>query len=207
MSTYILDTETTGISKSDQVIELAYLPCLQLEAELFTINDPELYIKDALAETYTERFLPSCPINQHAHAVHGINRTDLIGKKSSQNIDLPDNIKYIVGHGVSFDKRLLAQSNTTLVNKLDDVRYICTLELARTISKNFKIEYDNHKLDTLVNHYYPDHAHKLVTPLHSASGDVVKNLLVLLKLVEHLRGVKTWDDLYDLQQDIKKVRR
>jgi len=210
MSTYILDTETTGVSKTDQVIELATLQLGPLVEEISSL--PELIDFSTIENLHQcveeSRYLPTCPINPHAYAVHGISRPMLFGKPLSSSIKLPEDAIYFIGHNVKgFDKRLLGQSNLKLLQHLEDIRYICTLSLAKLISKHCGVYYEDHKLDTLTKHYYPDYAHILVTPLHSAKNDVVKNLLVLLKLVEHLpKNIDSWDRLFELQENIKKVR-
>lgn len=193
MSILILDTETTGISKTDQVIELAYYEASTLENEKDTraLNT----LRDAIS---SYRYFPTVPINPHAYAVHGIGLTQLAKSPASTTLTLPKNIKYIVGHNISFDKRILLQSNPKLEAELKAAKYICTLSLAKTISKFAKTSYENHKLDTLAKHYYPE-VESLVTPLHSASNDVLKTLLVLLKLIDHTPNLKTWDDIYNFQ--------
>jgi exodeoxyribonuclease X len=212
MSVYILDCETTGINKSDQVIELAYYKCLPLEDEISYLNN---YTKDDLFNEllqsvssliYKKQFLPSCPINSFAQAVHGIARIQLLDKLPSYTVDVPDNIQYIIGHNISFDKRLLLQSNPKLNLKLDKVKYICTLNLARLLTKHLNIIYTNHKLDTLIEHYYPNYIDYLITPSHNAKGDVLKNFLVVLQLIKHLPNIYTWEDLYYMQEKIKEVR-
>jgi DNA polymerase III epsilon subunit-like protein len=192
----LLDCETTGVKNHPihghpQVIELAYIDLTEIK--LSSLTEAMVWTLPVVEQ----RFRPSMAIHPEAYKIHGISSRDLENCPKSETLTLPP-IQYVLGHNIKYDKRCMNKK---------EIPEICTLDLAKTVSKNFNIKYDNHKLDTLVNHYYPDHAHKLVTPLHSASGDVVKNLLVLLKLVEHLRGIKTWDDLYDIQQDIKKVRR
>jgi exodeoxyribonuclease X len=207
MTIYILDSETTGISKNDQVIELAYLKCNSLQHELTKYNKfDESKIEGIKGSVECTRYLPSCQINPHAHAVHGINRTMLIGKPLSSSLNLPNNIAYIIGHNISFDKRLLIQSNPKLAVQLEQVKYVCTLSLARLLSKHHGIRYENHQLDTLTKHYYPEYP-QLITSTHSAKNDVIKNMLVLLKLVEHLpESIDNWDKLFEMQENIKKVR-
>jgi len=207
MSVYILDCETTGTSKSDQVIELAYLEVSTLHEEFNELAVMDLSKIDMFPNVVdVYQYLPTCPINPHAHAVHGITRAMLAGKPLSSSVEIPTPVTYIIGHNIQFDIRMLGQSNKKLISKLASIKTICTLDLARLLSKHFKLEYENHKLDTLLHHYYPEYSHLLIKDTHSAQGDVVKNLLVLLKLVSHLTNVQTWDDLYSMQENIKNIK-
>lgn len=91
----ILDTETTGMTKNDEVIELA----------LVDMQGNVLY-----ESTYN----PMVIINPWASAVHGMSNSDL--DNSPCFADEWDTIKSIVGdkkllgHNLSFDRRLVAQT-------------------------------------------------------------------------------------------------
>jgi DNA polymerase III epsilon subunit-like protein len=189
----VLDVESTGISNHPiyghpQIIELAYADVTDLLILSFTEEQLRAI------PVSNERFFPSMPIHPEATKIHGIQKKDLFGCKKSETITLPE-MKYIVGHNAAFDKRCL---------NMKEVPEICTMALAKTISKQLKIKYENFKLDTLAAHYYPEVADTLVTKLHSANNDVLKTLLVLVKLVEHLPTLKTLDDVYNFQQSLKK---
>jgi exodeoxyribonuclease X len=201
----ILDTETTGVSLSDKVIELALYEAEDIEIEQLQLDCTDL---QTLRETIeVSRYNPRCMINTRAFEVHGIGLMDLQDCPNSNTLTLPENIVYMIGHNIeSFDRRLLIQSNPSLAETLKDTKYICTLALAKAVDKHLNIGYVNHKLDTLAAHYYPEHRETLVTELHSAKNDVLKTLLVLLKLVEHLPALKTYDDIYVFQESLKKVK-
>lgn len=198
----ILDTETTGIAKTDKIIELAYcsigsLACEQEGTQAVSYSTTKSVIN---SNTRVTRYRPSCSINPFAFAVHGIGLSELLDKPKCITIDIPDDITYIIGQNISFDKRMLEQTNPALKGKLDSAKYICTMILARIIDKQMKIGYENHKLDTLARFYFPDQADELAPSIHTASNDVLKTYLVLLKLVEHLPAIETWDELYDFQE-------
>jgi DNA polymerase III epsilon subunit-like protein len=204
----VLDSETTGISKTDQVIELAYIDLGaftfdQLQSDRKDFED----FKHAL-RTYIScfRFKPTVSINPHAYEVHRIGFSELKDCPSSTSIDMPE-VHYMVGHQISFDQRMLEQSNARNIATLKDVKYICTKELAKAIEKALGLKYENHKLDTLVKHYYPTEYESLVSETHDARGDVVKTIIVLLAMLEHLPAITSWEELYNFQQSLKKVKK
>lgn len=207
MTVLICDTETTGVAKTDQVIELAYLEVGLKDLEVLKQGLKEI------ANFYTNlhenisrfQFKPTVPINPHAYEVHGIGLAALHGKPCATTVTVPEHT-YMVGHVISFDKGKLIGSNPTLAEQLDKTKYICTRDLAKAIQKNLGIEYENHKLDTLVRHYYPTEYEVLVQSTHDAAGDVVKTILVLLAMLEHLPNVETWEELFEFQQTLKKVK-
>jgi len=194
MTAYFIDTETTGISKQDQVIELAWYNSHSLKDE--KIENP---IENCIVN---KRYRPSVEINPRAQEVHGISIRDLSTCPSANTVNLPSKIDYLIGHNVSFDKRMLEQTNGGLKPQLDKVKYICTLALAKNISKFLKIEYENHKLDTLLRHYHPVISDNLLTGFHSANGDVVKTVMVFISLVNHLSTLETYEDVWKFQKNM-----
>lgn len=204
----VLDSETTGISKTDQVIELAYI-----DLGAFTFDqlqsdrkDFEIFKHTLLTYISCFRFKPTVPINPHAYEVHRIGLSELKDCPCSTTAAVPC-AEYIVGHVISFDQRLLEQSNFEMSQQLAEAKYICTKELAKAIEKAVGIRYENHKLDTLVKHYYPVEHETLVLEIHDARGDVVKTILVLLAMLEHLPAIGSWEELYNFQQSLKKVKK
>jgi DNA polymerase III epsilon subunit-like protein len=208
MSAVILDTETSGACTSSKVIELAYYQADSLENEKALLDGESFltYVSYMQRDIVTQRYYTSHPIHPRAFEVHGIYKRDLLGKPPTETITLPP-MKYMVGHNITvFDKRLLKQSNPTLSDTLDSILYIDTLKLSKSISKFQKIDFGGHSLDNLTAYYYPEHAEQLVPTIHSAHNDVLKNLMVLIALTSHLPSINTWDDLYELQQTIGKMK-
>ena len=208
MKVLVLDSETTGTAKTDQVIELAYLQLgiKDLENLKPSVKNLEVFIYDIRENISRFQFKPTVPINPFAFEVHGIGLAQLAGKPSSITVTVPEH-EYMVGHVISFDKGKLIGSNAALEAQLERTKYICTKELAKALEKNLGFKYENHKLDTLVKHYYPAEYEVLVQSTHDAAGDVVKTVLVLLALLEHIPNVTTWEDLYQFQQSLKKVKK
>ena len=208
MKVLVLDSETTGTAKTDQVIELAYieLGSIAFASLQQSRKDFELFRLNLLNNISRFQFKPTVPINPHAFEVHGIGLAALKDKPSSTTVTVPEH-EYMVGHVISFDKGKLIGSNATLEAQLERTKYICTKELAKAIEKHLDLKYENHKLDTLVRHYYPMEYEVLVQSTHDAAGDVVKTVLVLLALLEHIPNVTTWEELFNFQQSLKKVKK
>lgn len=91
----ILDTETTGFYKSDQVIELGII---DLDGNIL----------------FEEKFLPTVPINIGASQVHGMTKQDLLQCGSWKDYhDTISNIlkdKIVLAYNCSFDNRLMQQT-------------------------------------------------------------------------------------------------
>lgn len=189
----ILDCESTGISnhpihKHPQAIEVAYLDVTDVDISTLSSLDKEIIPK------YEERFFPSMEIHIEASKIHGLYKKDLFGCRKSEEIVIPET-KYIIGHNIAYDVRAL---------NIKERNTICTLALVKVLDKNLKLGFANHKLDTLIKHYYPDEYTKIISKHHQALGDVYKTYLLLIKLLENLPHIKTWNELYEFQQSVKK---
>lgn len=119
----ILDTETTGLNGSDQVIEIA--------------------VVDWYGNTLiNQRIRPTVLINPGAQSVHGISAADLEGCPSWP--DIADQVRGalegrpVVIFNASYDRRMLYQTAKSTVG-LDDVDWIlnldthCAMELAARV--------------------------------------------------------------------------
>jgi DNA polymerase III epsilon subunit-like protein len=203
----VLDCETTGVSKEDQVIELGVLNCETLKDEKLSFTRTvEEYMDILLEETKITRYFPSCPIHPRAFEVHGIGLSELTKSPKSTTVYI-EKVDYIVGHNIYFDRRLLLQSNPELADTLENAKYICTLGLSKNVSKYLGIEVPGHNLVDLTDHYFPEHASKLNGPIHRAKEDIVKTMLVLLKICEHFPALDTWEDLYNFQESLKATKK
>lgn len=195
----ILDCETTGISNTDEIIELAYIQAPDDVRKFVTYYVKAMPKIDFPQQVYNERFKPSVPINPHAFKVHGISMLKLLGKRPSKEVALPENVKYLVGHQINFDYKMLGQPEGILL--------IDTLIIHRLLRKLGII--DDHSggkndLGTLISYYYPEVAKTLIKPLHSALDDCYKVILLLSVILEKFPAIETWDGLYSLQTKGKK---
>jgi exodeoxyribonuclease X len=202
MQVIVIDTETTGLANPD-FIEVAYFPLQDiLNQMLFEADESDADLNPVditFKNTFRERFQPRKPIDAGASKVNGIYMKDLIGFRKSSEFTLPQTIQYIIGHNIAFDKKAL---NYDIKKPLisDDVKMICTKELSQLVFTG----QTNNKLVTLVQFLYPEHAEQLLKKAHTALGDCKLTYLVLLKCLEKLPQVETWEQLANLCSQGKK---
>lgn len=190
----LLDCETTGVSNSDQIIELAYVELQDLR----TLRESTHYLGGMKPGTiFNEQYQPSVPIHSKALEIHGIGFKQLLGKRKSEEVEIPKDVTILVGHNISFDHRMLGKPEVLL---------ICTLDLSKKMAKYLDYEVPDHKLDTLAELFKPGCLQTLPNSrgeFHSALGDVWKNIIVLQALLEKLPNINSWEELYSFQQSLK----
>jgi exodeoxyribonuclease X len=185
---YIVDTETTGVGPTAQMIEFA---CIVLPPQLADLqkakpiySHPELY-------PHSSRWKPSVDIHPAAQAVHGISKKDLQDCEPVENFVLPSS-EYFIAHNADFDHKILGRPDT---------KCICTVALARQLWT--KEEVSNHKLTTLITELYEEGA-DLVKEGHSALADCWLTLFLLDKILEKVPRISTWEELFQLQEPKQK---
>ena len=174
MTTLILDTETTDAT-DPHLIEAAYI-VMQGDDEV------DLRIKD----TYEARFNPGVPSSLGALATHNILDSELSDCPPSFEFALPLDTRYIIGHNIDFDWKVIGEP---------DVKRIDTLCLVR----NRYPDLDSHKLAACLYHFMGDDAKPLVVGAHGALNDceMVRNLLRYLVPLYKVRGeLFTWESLW-----------
>jgi DNA polymerase III epsilon subunit-like protein len=206
----VLDTETTGIANHPilghpEVIELAYVEIVSGLEYLRNVarHERQDLIDLLMEDKVVTRYRPEMPIHPEAYKVHGILLKDLLKEKRSHTCELPLGAEYIIGHNISFDARCLGL--TTRFKEVQ-VKQICTMGLAKALEKKFKIGLTSFKLDNLIVHFYEEDARPVIKEYHAASTDVIKTILLLIKLIEYLPAIKTIEELYDFQQSLKKIK-
>ena len=112
----LIDTETTGLSKTDEVIEISL--------SLYEVN-----IENNSTEKiafYTGRRCPSVQINPRAQKVHKISISDLIGKDFDHEKvnSLLDNADILIAHNAAFDARMLEP----IYPNIKKLHWRCTLK-------------------------------------------------------------------------------
>lgn len=173
MTRYLLaDTETTGVSTTDRVVEVAWM-----------VVDDSFDILDQGHSLIN----PEMPIPPGASAVHGITNRDVV---DAPTIDqyfneilggrLADADFVFVAHNAQFDYRYLSPYLA------EGTPQMCTLRLARKIYPKA----DNHKLGTLV---YALELDVDKDRFHSADGDMAVLLAMLGRMSED-----TGRSLYEL---------
>ena len=200
MKAIVLDTETTGIGKVDEVIQLAYFE-INFE-DIFSDRDTIAAIAKAGSN---QQYRPSVPIHPEAAKVNGIQYKDLLGCPASKTLKAPDlkeDTTFILGHNISFDRRMMLQCmDFEMQSYFDDTKFLCTLELARALDKQLGLGFENHKLDTLMRHFYPEHE---LAKTHDAMDDCIKTVLVLRKLLEYIPKIESFNDLHLFQEQLKQ---
>lgn len=187
----VIDVESTGIENHPirghpEVIEVGYLSLFEFPK----VNEDYLPVE----AQYIERFKPSMPISRKAYEIHGILFKDLLKCRKSEEFELPKDTCYLIGHNIKYDHRCLGKP---------DVKLICTMELAKKLKKQFNLQYENTKLETLIKYFFPEDAAKLLLDNHSALTDCKNTLLILTKLLAYLPGIDTFDKLYSFQTSLK----
>lgn len=180
-----LDTETTGFSKKDEVVQIAFIVYDKCNDEIEYYND---YCK-------TRGVL----ISERASAVNGIRNEDLLGKPFIEDTDaykalmaLNDYGTCCIIHNKKFDLRLLEQSLEQSGVDMDlDMTFIDSLEVAKRVmnEKSYKLQ-DLRKSLAISNN-----EKKIMKRLgidsireHDALGDVIS----LFALSMELYGIKIW---------------
>lgn len=207
MTTYVLDCESTGTGKEDQVIELAYHPIADIKAtiELLHLIGEETLLTQLNSSNkwLNQRFNPTVPINKHAYAVHKISKLQLLKEPNSLKVEsyLPTDMKFMVGHNISFDYRMLK-------SKPEGVKLICTLALVKKLRKEHpvwkELEIENDKLDTYMSKFYTE---LTFSETHNAKDDCIKVILLLCKLLPTMPEVETWEDLHDYLNPKKEEKK
>lgn len=215
----VLDTETTGVANHSvlghpEVIELAYVRLHPTISEIW-VDHPygqevdDRKIKEWVAHKVDKcvsifRYNPEMPIHDEAYKLHGILKKDLLGLPSSSTCKLDINTDYIIGHNISFDARCLGM--TTRFAGEYKTKQICTMALAKALNKKFNLGITSFKLDNLNVHFYGEDARSVIQRYHEAATDVLKTLLLLIKLVEYIPNVKTFEELYNMQELLKSAK-
>lgn len=149
-----LDTETTGISGEDRLLQVAYKYRDEITNELFK---------------------PPVPIDLVAMATHHITGKMVADKPSFQGSDTYNQLKalsatsILVAHNAKFDLGMLEKEG------LDFPRHICTYRLVKYLDYG---QYDNHRLQYL-RYFY---GMEIEATAHDALGDilVLEQLFIIL---------------------------
>ncbi len=170
------DTETTGNTEKDHLVQLAY-----------KYDD----------ESFVELYKPPVKIPPEASAVHHITNKMVENKPTfKEGTDFPivkklfeDKDSVVVAHNTPFDLMILKKED------INPQRFICTLRVARELDKEGKIErYNLQYLRYLLEI-------EVEAVAHDAMGDV----LVLEQLFERLKNKIIKEDGVDEEGAIKRM--
>ena len=171
----ILDTETTGTSENDRVIQLGYMV---------------LGAKDI--EVHNEFYTSDIPISFGAMEVHGITPDMIVGKpeckdgesyKRLQELNTPDN--YMIIHNAPFDLGMLEKEGFDTQMKVID-----TLRVAKHVfadEEAHRLQYFRYKMELYKQEEAEAKKLNIVVKAHDAIGDVLVLKLFLSKLREEVQ--------------------
>jgi DNA polymerase III epsilon subunit-like protein len=197
---YVIDTETTGVTASDQVVQLAMIQIPDRIAELQSAFVPaknftglELrkhspYFPKFIVEN--NYFNPTVKINPFAQKVHGLSKIKLSSYPKATTCKMPDNTRLVVAHNAPFDTRMLG---------ITHLKSICTMGLAKRIEKiqGGKFGFDNYQLFTIFVFFYPELKQQFTCETHDALADCEMALLVLLKLLQQFPFLATLTEVQE----------
>jgi exodeoxyribonuclease X len=170
--TIIFDTEATDI-KEPVLIEAAWVELESLDP--LTVTSP-----------FKQRYNPGKPISLGALATHHIMDEELVNCPASSTFQLPDDIKYIIGHSVDFDWEAIGKP---------EVKRICTLALARSLWPNL----DSHTQSALLYHFERATAREQLRDAHSALADVWICSKILGQIIDQLHP-SSLDALWEMSE-------
>jgi len=158
MKILIVDTETTGLTRHDEIVEFAGLLLHRDGTRL-----RELGRYEGLRE-------PACNINPHAQAAHGLSMSKLRGQRLDMSLvgDLFNRCDVVVAHNASFDRRFLQ----SLVPESETCHWLCSCRGIAWKSHGMP----NGKLQDLIAHHGIDPGQA-----HRAMSDVVALAKLLAK--------------------------
>lgn len=191
-----IDTETTGIRPTDEVIQLAAISVPdQLTKLRPNLDVKELHICDVKnprrqsaffpqLEVINNYFYPNVEIHPEAYNIHKLSKIKLLGQPDSALCELPKETELVLAHNANFDLRMLHAK---------EMPAICTMQLIKKIEKlqNGKFGLENYKLFTVFCHFYPQLRGVFNDNRHDALADCEMLLLVMLKVMENFPLIKT----------------
>lgn len=186
----ILDTETTGVSEEDRVIQLGFMV---------------LGSKDI--EVHNEFFSSEIPIKYGAMEVHGITQEMIEGKptiassnsyKRLNELNSPNN--YMIIHNAPFDLGMLEKEGFNTKMKVID-----TLRVAKHIYKDedaHRLQYFRYKMGLYKQEQQEADALGIVVKAHDAIGDVLVLKLFLSELRKAVSKIFPDDNPVDKMVDL-----
>lgn len=168
----ILDTETTGTSETDRVIQLGYIVLGSKEIEVHNeLNSSEIPISFGAMEVHgiTPQMLNDKPIC-----------TETSAYKRLEELNTQDN--YIIIHNAPFDIKMLEKEGFSTQMKVID-----TLRVAKHVLPDedaHRLQYFRYKMELYKDEEKEASALGIVVKAHDAIGDVLILKLLLSKLKE-----------------------
>ncbi|MFZ3020367.1 MAG: 3'-5' exonuclease [Minisyncoccia bacterium] len=176
-----LDTETTGLTEKDRLVQISYKVWNTDESATEIFNPPE-----------------GVELTYEATSVHHITREMVKGKPAFMGSQMWKRLDELfkqgaimVAHNALFDLGIISSEG------LKPQKFVCTLKVARYLDE--KAELTNHKLQYLRYAYNLD----VNGRAHDAEGDVA----VLEKLFEHLLKDVSLEKMIEISSQPSLIRR
>jgi len=170
----IFDTESTGLIEP-RVIEAAWLK----------VPDPN----GLPTERFLQRYNPHKPIALGALATHHIYDEELTDCPPYTDFALPADVRYIVGHNVDYDWKVIGEP---------PVKRICTLALTRYLWPDL----DSYSQSAILYFFERLNARELLKAAHSAMQDVVNCLTIFRHLTMRFEPAElsSWETVWQLSE-------
>lgn len=163
MTTYILDTETTGLIEP-HMTEAAYSIVEIAGGKVAALQAPR-----------AKRFNPLKEISLGSMAISHICDEDVVDEPPHTDFRLPSSVEYLIGHNIDFDMAVLKNAGVTHTPKL-----ICTNAMANYLLPTL----ESHKLVSLLYHFHREVARAQAKDAHAAIADIYFTELVLGSLID-----------------------
>lgn len=163
MTTYIFDTETTGLVEP-HMTEAAYSIIDIINGKVVVLQEPR-----------AKRFNPLKEISLGSMATSHICDEDVINETPHTEFHLPTSVEYLVGHNIDFDMQVLRNAGVTHSPKL-----ICTQAMSNYLLPTL----ESHKLVALLYYFHRDVAREQAKNAHAAAVDIYFTQLVLGSLID-----------------------
>lgn len=163
MTTYILDTETTGLI-DPHMTEAAYSIVDIIDGKVIVLQEPR-----------SKRFNPMKEISLGSMATSHICDEDVANETPHTEFKLSSSVDYLIGHNIDYDMQVLKNAGVTHTPKL-----ICTQAMVSHLLPTL----ESHKLVALLYHFHKDIARQQARQAHAAIADIYFTQLVLGSLID-----------------------
>jgi exodeoxyribonuclease X len=186
----IVDTETSGISSADKMIEYAHLSLPALE-QLQTVSPIYSYTDVAQLQSLWN---PGVDIHPQASAVNGWTKERYAEHPPVEGFQM-EATNYIIGHNVDFDCKFIGEPTA---------KRICTIRLAKLAWPKTTSGVTSYKLTNLIEHFLPN-GKDLTKEAHGALADCYLTFILLDEILKRFPRVTSWEELYQLQATTAKA--
>ena len=187
----VFDTETTGLSNSDKIVELSLI---------------ELIDGVKTGRRLHKFFNPEIKISKRASEIHGITNEKLIDAPLFKDT-VEDLIRFIghgtiIAHNAKFDQRMLNNElRRTGWEPYEDDRFIDTLAISR-----FLFPGEKNNQDALCARFKIDNHNRVTTGIHSAYEDTIQLYHVYCKLSVELKKIDRCTHDFKITRKSKKPK-